>query len=118
MANLKRNMIELVTDVKDGEIVTEKYLTPPFLPFGAVYEAASLRKKMVEFEGDVEDEKKLYDEIFAFIADTVYGKQFSRKELEAGLHAPDAGEVITSQILFVAQGDQSDETKKFLEKKR
>ncbi|WP_286201365.1 hypothetical protein [Bacillus sp. ISL-4] len=39
MANLKRNMIELVKEVKEGEIVTEKYLTPVFIPFSVVYEA-------------------------------------------------------------------------------
>jgi len=32
MAELKRHMIELVKDVKEGELVTEKYLTPMFLP--------------------------------------------------------------------------------------
>ncbi|MGW8428824.1 hypothetical protein ACWGJQ_25825 [Peribacillus simplex] len=39
MANLKRNMIELVKEVKEGEIETVKYLTPVFIPFSVVYEA-------------------------------------------------------------------------------
>ena len=116
MANLKRNMIELVVDVKDGEVVTKKYLTPPFLPFSAVYEATSLNEEIANFKGKVKDEKKLYDKMFAFVAETAYGKQFTKEELEAGLHAPQAGEILMDQILFVAQGVQTDETKKFLEK--
>ena len=39
MATLKRNMIELVLEVKEGELVTKKYVTPVFIPLSVVYEA-------------------------------------------------------------------------------
>ena len=42
MANLKRNMIELVLEVKEGEIVTKKYVTPVDIPLIVVYEAIDL----------------------------------------------------------------------------
>lgn len=50
MANLKRNMIELVKEVKEGEIVTEKYLTPVFIPFSVVYEAIDMTDEIDKSE--------------------------------------------------------------------
>ncbi len=121
MANLKRNMIELVKEVKEGEIVTEKYLTPVFIPMSVVYEAIDMTEKIDKSEGDKNagSEKALIDNLLDFVADKVYNKQFTREDLFNGLHAPDAIRVLQEQIIFVAQGRQTDETKKFLaEKKR
>jgi hypothetical protein len=117
MANLKRNMLELVKDVKeDGEIITEKYWTPPFIPFSVVYEAMDLMKEMQESSSN--NEREMMDRLIDFVVKDIYKNQFTKEDLKNGLHAPDAIEAINSQIIFVAQGNQSDETKKFLEKKR
>ncbi|MRX70844.1 hypothetical protein GJU40_01515 [Bacillus lacus] len=115
MANLKRNMIELVTDVKEGELVTKKYLTPPFIPLTVVYTAIDLISE-IEKENKA-SEKDLIDKLIDFVAKDLYKEQFSKDELINGLHAPDAIGVLQAQIMFIAQGQQSDETKKFLEKK-
>lgn len=119
MANLKRNMIELVKEVKEGEIVTEKYLTPIFIPFSVVYEAIDLTEEMDKDEGNKNSlsEKEMIDKLIDFVANKIYNEQFTKEELFNGLHAPDAIETLQRQIMFVAQGQQTDETKKFLAKK-
>lgn len=114
MANLKRNMIELVKDVKEGEIVTEKYLTPVFLPMSVVYEALDLSDELASGQAK---ERDMIDKLLDFVANKVYKGQFTKEELVNGLHAPDAIQSLQEQILFIAQGQQTDETKKFLAKK-
>ncbi|MGG3383082.1 phage tail assembly chaperone G [Heyndrickxia faecalis] len=113
MANLKRNMIELVTDVKEGEIITKKYLTPPFIPLSVVYEALDL-------EGELQDRKtspkETFDKMLDFVATKIYNGQFTKEDLFNGLHAPDAANILREQVLFVAQGRQNEETKKYLAK--
>lgn len=115
MANLKRNMIELVKDVKEGEVVTEKYLTPVFIPLSVVYEAIDLTAEMEE---GGQSERELLGTLIDFVANKIYKGQFTKEELENGLHAPDAVQVLQEQILFIAQGQQTDATKEFLAKKR
>ncbi|MGC4375929.1 hypothetical protein WD019_03155 [Fictibacillus sp. Mic-4] len=115
MANLKRNMIELVKEVREGEIITEKYLTPVFIPFSVVYEAIDMTEEIEKAED--KNEKDLIDKLMDFVANKIYKGQFTKQDLYNGLHAPDAIQVLQDQILFVAQGRQTDETKEFLAKK-
>lgn len=114
MANLKRNMIELVKEVKEGEIVTEKYLTPVFIPLSVVYEGLDLADQL---EKSNADEKEKIERLVNFIADEVYGKQFTKDDLKNGLHGPQAIETLHRQLVFATNGFQDDETKKFLAKK-
>ena len=44
----------------------------------------------------------------------IYDKQFTKKELMAGLHAPEIQEELAAQVQFIAAGQQDDETKKFV----
>lgn len=115
MANLKRNMIELVEEVKEGEIVTKKYLTPPFIPLSVVYEATDLMDE--DLNKDV-TEKDMLDKLMIFVADKVYGGQFTRDDLFNKLHAPDGVSTLRDQVVFIGQGQQTDATKEFLAKKR
>ncbi|WP_026581020.1 phage tail assembly chaperone G [Bacillus sp. J33] len=115
MANLKRNMIELVKEVKEGEIVTQKYLTPVFIPLSVVYQAIDLSADMEKISRT--NEKEMIDKLLDFVANDVYKGQFTKDELMNGLHAPDAIDVLQQQILFISRGQQSDETKKYLAKK-
>lgn len=115
MANLKRNMIELVKEVKEGEVVTEKYLTPVFIPLSVVYQAIDLSKDMAKVTS--ENEREMIDKLVDFVANDIYKGQFTKEELINGLHAPDAIETLREQVIFITRGYQSDETKKFLEKK-
>lgn len=115
MANLKRNAIELVKKVEQGGIETEVYLTPAFLPISMLYEAMDVSHKVEEDE--TLTEKQRFSEMLNFVVN-LYDNQFTVKELENGLHSPTAIEVLREQILFAANGVQSDETKKLLVKKR
>ncbi|SHI02141.1 phage tail assembly chaperone G [Virgibacillus chiguensis] len=119
MANLKRHMIEIVKEVKAGETVTEKFLTPIFLPMSVVYEAIDLSAEIEKVADDdsVKKEKELMEKMLVFVSDKIYGKQFTKDQLFNGLHAPDAIKVLQDQILFVSRGMQNDETKKYLAKK-
>ncbi|MED3650606.1 phage tail assembly chaperone G [Heyndrickxia sporothermodurans] len=121
MANLKRNMIELVKEVKEGEVVTEKYLTPVFIPLSVVYEAIDIvekiEKSLFSSETNAKEERDLMDQLLDFVSSKLYGNQFSKDELFNGLHGPDAIETLQEQIVFIARGQQTDETKKFLAEK-
>lgn len=115
MTKLKRNMIELVKEVKEGEIVTEKYWTPPFIPLSVVYQAIDLQAEM---ESGKFNEREMIDKLLDFVANDIYKGQFTKEDLINGLHAPDAVRVLQEQVLFIAQGQQSEETKKFLSAKK
>lgn len=118
MAELKRHMIELVKEVKEGELVTEKYLTPVFIPMKVVYEAIDIAAEIEKSGDSAQEEKDLIDKLLSFVADKVYGGQFTREELFQGLHGPDAIRILQEQILFVARGLQNNETKKYLKEKK
>lgn len=119
MANLKRNMIELVKNpeevLKGGEVEIEKFWTPPFLPLTVTYEAIDLMEK-IESEEDSKPSEFL-DLMIDFVASKAYGGQFTKDDLKNKLHAPDAVATLQEQVLFIAQGQQSDATKNFLAKK-
>lgn len=122
MANLKRNMIELVVNPEEAaqgaEVEIKKYWTPAFIPLSVIYAAIDLTEEIDNSDSeDKVSERELIDKLIDFVANDVYKGQFSREELERGLHAPDAITTLQEQIIFIAQGQQSNETKKFLEKK-
>ncbi|MFE4810611.1 phage tail assembly chaperone G [Peribacillus simplex] len=114
MANLKRNMIKLVKEVKEGEVITETYLTPVFIPFSVVYEAVDIQE---DIDKNTLTEKELFDKMIDIVANKIYNKQFTIQDLLNGLHAPDAIQPLQEQVIFVSRGYQSDETKKYMEKK-
>ena len=58
--------------------------------------------------------EELLEKMIDFVASRIYNNQFTKEELFNGLHAPDSSRVLYEQILFITQGSQSDETKKFL----
>jgi len=116
MANLKRNSIEIVKEVKAGEVITEKYWTPVFIDLDVVYEALDIMERFEDKENPVK-EREMLELLIDFTANKIYGKEFTPKQLRNGLHAPQAIETLQEQLIFIAQGEQTDETKKFLEKK-
>ena len=115
MANLKRNMIELVKEVKEGEIVTEKFLTPPFIPLSVVYQAIDLNVEMSKISAEAE--KEYVEKLADFVVNDVYKNQFTKEQLINGLHAPDAIQTLSEQVIFITRGRQTEETKKYLAKK-
>lgn len=121
MANLKRNMIELIKnpeEVNNGaEPEIEKIWTPPFISLDVVYEAMDLMSKTEDEEADI-SEREAFDMMLDFVANKIYKDKITEEDLRTRLHAPDAIETLQDQVLFIAQGQQTDETKKFLEQKK
>jgi hypothetical protein len=119
MANLKRNMIELVANpdevVGGGEPELKKYWTPPFIPLSVVREAMEMQKELNDEA--VDNELQLVDRMIEFVANRIYNGQFTADDIYNRLHAPNAVKTLQEQIMFITQGNQTDETKKFLEKK-
>lgn len=111
----KQNVIELVTEVKDDKVITKKYYTPRFLSMKVIYSALELNMELSEV--NAKNERDLIDKLANFVANEIYGGQFTKEELENGLHAPAAVEELQEQLLFAMRGYQSDERKKLVEKK-
>lgn len=111
-------MIELVVNPQEiaegGEPQLKKYWTPAFIPFTKVREAMELAAEMEQ--NDTSKTAESMDKLADFVTD-VYGNQFTKDELYNGLHAPEAIPTIQQQIIFIAQGQQSDGTKRFLSEK-
>ena len=91
MAKLKRNIIQLVEDPKANEIKLQTYLTPHFISFEIVYEAMDLID-------DIEDDN-----------------QFTVKDLKERMHAPDGMNALREQVIFITQGQQTEETRNFIQ---
>lgn len=113
---LKRHTIELVKEVKAGEIETKVYTTPPFIPFSLVYEALDLIADLTTNKKNKTD-KDIIETAADFVV-RAYGEQFTKDELFNGLHAPQLAESLFDQVQFVAHGKENDESKKYLAKNR
>jgi len=111
-------MIKLVKNteeaVKGAEIELEKFWTPPFIPFSFTIQSV---KMMEELEKKDMSELDQMDKL-ADLVTKIYGNQFSKEDLYNRLHAPDAITELQSQVFFIARGEQTDETKKFLKEKK
>lgn len=127
MANLKRNSIELMKEIKGDEVVTEKFWTPPFIPLSVVYEAADLmgeyEKKQVDENGKIirdlnsQEVREYLEKMSEFVANRIYAGQFTKDDIEQRYHAPDAFFDLQKQIMFVAWGMQEKSAKKSPAKK-
>lgn len=125
MANLKRNMIELVKNpegVNNGdEPELEKVWTPGFLSLRVARDATQLYNELVNDEDTSEFDK--FDKMVDFVANEIYAGKIKKDDIYDRMHAPgmegagSAKENIEEQIIFAAQGMQSESTKVFLERK-
>ena len=98
MSKLKRNYIKLIKEVKDNEeCLYDTFITPHFIPFRKVYEAADL------LDGNLKEEQNEIEVMGNFICE-LYENQFTLDQLIDGLHAPEAVEELRSQIEFIASG--------------
>ena len=121
---LKRNYIQLVEGKKDdGTPIIETYLTPHHVSLDLWYEAVDVMEELEKMEDEnakAENPKpmsilmKEQMDILLDIVIKIYDKQFDKKKLRNGLHAPSVIEDLTQQVQFIAAGQQDDETKKFV----
>lgn len=115
MANLKRNSIKLITgyDEEKEELQYKRYWTAPFTPLRTMYDAIDLMEKI---QSDEIQPREAIDLQLNFVANVVYNGQFSTEDLQDGLDVTEGVDELMDQILFIAQGQQGVETKKFLAK--
>ncbi|TDM15698.1 phage tail assembly chaperone G [Macrococcus bovicus] len=114
MSKLKRNVIWLVKDAENKETPELiPYMTPGFIPFSLMYESVDLMEK-IEDPNSGMSQKQQVDEIIDLVI-RIFNHQFNRDDILQRLHSPDAINTLKEQVQFVAQGYQSDETKKYLE---
>lgn len=117
MAAKKQTAIELVTQVTDqGEIeATQTYQTSPFIPFEITYKAMSLMEEASQTdESGKQFDKTIIDKFVDFIVVDMYGQRFTREDFLAGVHGPEFMNVLQEQVAFMANGYQSEGTKKLL----
>lgn len=116
MTKLKRNYIQLVENPKADEIKMETFLTPHFIPLDILYEATDIMAELEQVEnGETEMSFKEQLDKLVDVVVKIYGKQFTAKDIKTRLHAPDAIEALQSQVEFIANGQQDEETKKFIQ---
>ena len=112
-------MLELVKNpeevLKGGELEIERVWTPAFIPLRVSRSAIELYN---ELEENVElSEGKKFDKLADFVANEVFNGKITTDDIYNRLHAPGGKDVLYDQVIFVAQGQQSDDTKKFLAEK-
>ncbi|MCG3418965.1 phage tail assembly chaperone G [Oceanobacillus jordanicus] len=119
MANLKRNMLELIKNpervAKGDEPEIEKVWTPSFIPLRVARDAIELWHE-IDTGSDMSEGDK-FDKLADFVANDIYGGKITSDDIYNRLHAPGGKNVLNQQIIFVAQGQQSDETKNSLARK-
>ncbi|HDD7339305.1 TPA: hypothetical protein P1U96_002379 [Staphylococcus aureus] len=113
MAKLKRNIIQLIEDPKATEIKLQTFLTPHFIPFSMVYES-------IDLIDDIENEevkmkpKEMADKLMDMVV-RIYDNQFTIQDLKERLHAPDGMRALQEQVVFITQGQQTEETRNFIQ---
>lgn len=112
-------MIELVKNpeavLRGEEPEIEKVWTPAFISLRVAKSAMELYNEMEEDTITPEGEK--FDKLVDFVANDIYAGKITPDDIYDRLHAPDGKKHLQETLLFVAVGQQSDETKKFLAKK-
>ena len=105
MAKQQKQMsIELVTDVKDnGELVTETYKAPNFIPFSKLIEATT------KLDGlDDKSEMDAMKETFSVVCD-LYNNQFTVEDLMNGLDSRTAVSVIQENIQHLSGQNEAEQ---------
>lgn len=127
MAELRRNSIELMKEIKGDEVVVERFWTPPFTPGSVTKEALSLMAKHEAQEEELQKSKKemgskelleIRAEYMDFIANRLYDKQFTVEDLEERYHGPQSYFDFQEQVRYASVGFQDNSTRAFLKSKR
>lgn len=115
MGNVKRNVIHLITgyDEEKDKPKVKTYYTPPMLSGRLFRSSLEVAKEIDESKDDFSN----LDKLLNFVAVEVYNNQFTVEELEEGIQPYELIKELQEQVFFVSRGEQSEETKKFLEKK-
>lgn len=123
---LKREKIELIKNPdgvnKGDEPEIERVWTVPFISFATSREAVNLLNEVLENTEMSDDDKN--DKIIDFLTEKAFGGKITKDDIYNRLPGPgytkqgNAQEVLESLLLFVASGQQTDDTKNFLAGKK
>lgn len=126
MAQLKRNFITLIKNPegvnKGDEPEFEKVWTPAFLSLRVAQEASSMYLELIDDDGMKESDK--FDKLADFVANKIFMGKITKDDIYDRMHSPgfegfsNAKDTLEQQVLFAANGQQSNETRDFLKKKK
>lgn len=126
MADLKREKIVLVKNPKEvnegAEPELEKVWTIPFISLRTTREAVSLYHELYENPDMTDDEKT--EKAMDFLCEKAFGGKITKDDINNRLPGPgyndgaDGQELLIQLLLFVASGQQSNDTKNFLAGKK
>lgn len=127
MTGLKREKIELIKNIEavnDGaEIEVEKVWTVPFITYGTSLEAVNLYQEIIDTKNDL-SEKDRTDKVVDFLSEKAFGGKITKDDIYNRLPGPgfnggmSGGEVLIHLLIFTGNGEQTDDTKKFLAEKK
>ncbi len=127
MSNLKREKVELIKNIEEvnegAEPEIEKVWTVPFISLGTSLQAVDLYQKVTDPDNDMSEEDR-NDEVIDFLAEKAFGGKLAKEDFYSRL--PGAGfnqgmsgqEVLIHLLIFVGNGEQTDDTKNFLAGKK
>lgn len=128
MSGLKREKIEFIKNIeevnkKDAEIEVEKVWTVPFISYGTSIEAVSLYDEITDSESKLSEEDR-NDKVVDFLAEKAFGGKITKDDFYNRLPGPgfndgmSGSEILQHLLAFIANGEQTDDTKNFLAGKK
>lgn len=127
MSGLKREKIELIKNIEEvnngAEPEIEKVWTQPFITYGTSIEAVSLYNEVSNSENDMSEEDR-NDKVVDFLAKKAFGGKITKEDFYNRLPGPgfnggmSGSEILRHLLAFIANGEQTDDTKNFLAGKK
>lgn len=123
MSGLKREKIELIKNIEEvnngAEPEIEKVWTVPFITYGTSLEAVSVYQEITDPDNEMTEEDR-NDRVIDFLAEKAFGGKITKDDLFNRLPGPgfnngsSGSEVLMDLLIFVGNGEQTDDTKNFL----
>lgn len=127
MSGLKREKIELIKNIDEvnegAEIEIEKVWTNPFITYGTSLEAVSLYQEVTDIESELSESDRS-DKVIEFLSEKAFGGKITKDDILNRLPGPgfneglSGAELLMSLLIFVGNGEQTDDTKNFLARKK
>lgn len=127
MSGLKREKVELIKNIeavnKGEEVEIEKVWTVPFITYGTSIEAISLYQRVIDPENGMSEQDR-NDVVIDFLAEKAFGGKITKDDFYNRLPGPGFNDGLSGQdilmhlLFFVGNGEQTDDTKKFLAGKK
>lgn len=125
--SLKREKIELIKNIEEvnngAEPEVEKVWTVPFITYGTSLEAVSIYQEVTDPESDMSEEDR-NDKVIDFLSEKAFGGKLTKDDFMNRLPGPGLNkglsgqEVLMHLLIFVGNGEQTDDTKNFLAGKK